>query len=508
MQRTLARVLILDDEYYLGKMLEKALVNESIEAMAVTDVDSAIDLLNKKTFDLVVSDIYMPGKNGTDLFKYVKDNAIEVPFIFMTGNPDLKMAVDFLTSGGYDYIIKPFMISEFIQKVKPVIQDHRIKKQEKNLVNDLRDLLSQRLSELKIYQDVFDSTDDGEIITDVDGIIVKVNPGFEKITGMSSIQLIQQPLDILKESLLPDLNFNEILKKLDTENTWNDELSGRKEDDQSWIANITFSPIRNEDSQIFAYAGIFKDVTSQRQVEQALITSLKQMNLAQEAIIFGMARLAEHRDQSTGFHLERIRSYSKVLSEALLKRQMYPNIINRDFINMLFRTAPLHDIGKVGIPDYILLKSDTLTEPEFDVMKSHALIGYNTLNSIRKQYGDMEFLKMGIEITYCHHERWDGNGYPRGLKNHQIPLSAQILAIADVYDALTTERTYKEAYSHAAALETMKRERGKHFSPDIFDVFMEISVEIDKIRESFGEQQDLIVPPEIDFEIKKILSKS
>ncbi|MEJ2536503.1 MAG: response regulator, partial [Calditrichia bacterium] len=246
MQRTLARVLILDDEYYLGKMLEKALVNESIEAMAVTDVDSAIDLLNKKTFDLVVSDIYMPGKNGTDLFKYVKDNAIEVPFIFMTGNPDLKMAVDFLTSGGYDYIIKPFMISEFIQKVKPVIQDHRIKKQEKNLVNDLRDLLSQRLSELKIYQDVFDSTDDGEIITDVDGIIVKVNPGFEKITGMSSIQLIQQPLDILKESLLPDLNFKDILRKLDTENTWNDELSGRKEDDQSWIANITFSPIRNE----------------------------------------------------------------------------------------------------------------------------------------------------------------------------------------------------------------------------------------------------------------------
>lgn len=508
MQRTLARVLILDDEYYLGKMLEKALVHESIEAIAVTDVDSAIDLINEKTFDLIVSDIYMPNKNGVDLFNYVKDNSIEVPFIFMTGNPDLKMAVDFLTSGGYDYIIKPFMISDFIQKVKPVIKNHKIKEKEKNLVNDLRDTLSKRLSELKIYQDVFDSTDDGEIITDVDGIIVKVNQGFEKITGMSSVQLIQQPVSILKESLLPDLNFDNILHKLEKENTWRGELMGVKEQEQTWIANITFSPIRNEESQIFAYAGIFKDVTAQRQVEQALINSLRQMNLAQEAIIFGMARLAEHRDQSTGFHLERIRSYCKILSEALMKREMYPNIINSEFIQMLYRTAPLHDIGKVGIPDYILLKSDTLTEPEFDVMKSHALIGYTTLNSIQKQYGDMEFLKMGIEITYCHHERWDGKGYPRGLKNHQIPLSAQILTIADVYDALTTERTYKEAYSHTAALETMKRERGKHFSPDIFDVFLEISTHIDKIRQSFSEQEDLIVPPEISFEIKKILSKS
>jgi PAS domain S-box-containing protein len=503
-----SRVLIVEDEYYLGKMLEKALIHEEIEAIAVTDVDNAIKEIGKQSFDLIVSDIYMPGRNGKDLFEYVKDQDLEIPFIFMTGNPDLKMAIDFLTSGGYDYIVKPFMIADFIQKVKPVIQNHKIKKQEKNLVKDLRALLSRRLSELKIYQDVFDSTDDGEIITDVDGIIVKVNRGFEKITGFCNEELLQQSIDLLQESILPDLKFKEILKKLKKENAWHGELKGKKKNNESWIVNITFSPIRNEEAQVFAYAGIFKDVTSQREVEQALISSLQQMNQAQEAIIFGMARLAEHRDNDTGFHLERIRNYCKLLAEALLEHEMYPDIIDEDFIQMLYRTAPLHDIGKVGIPDYILLKSDTLTEYEFDIMKSHTLIGFNTLNSILKIYGDLPFLKMGIEIAYCHHERWDGSGYPQGLKRDAIPLSAQILAIVDVYDALTTERTYKKAYAHSAALESIKKERGKHFSPKILDVFVEIAEEINKIRESFTEIDEIIIPPQIQTEIKNLLYKT
>ncbi len=150
----------------------------------------------------------------------MKKNNLEVPFIFMTGNPDLKIAVNFLTSGGHDYIVKPFMISDFIQKIKPVIQNHRLKKQEKSLVNDLRQLLSRRLSELKIYQDVFDSMDDGEVITDVDGYIVKVNRGFENISGIQSHLLVQKHIDFLNESLLPTFKFQEILEKLEQENTW------------------------------------------------------------------------------------------------------------------------------------------------------------------------------------------------------------------------------------------------------------------------------------------------
>ncbi len=491
MSRNIPRVLILDDEYYLGQMLAQALINEKMQATAVTDVDSAIEWLKKKNFDVVVSDIYLPGKNGMDLFNYAKQHELEVPFIFMTGNPNLEMAVKFLTQGGKDYIIKPFMIPEFVEKVKTVIESHHEKKQEKNLVKDLQSLLAERLSELRIYQDVFESTDDGVVITDVDGNIVKVNQGFEKITGMSSVQLLQQSLEILQNSLLPDLNFEKIKETLEEEDNWHGALSGERESDEKWFASITFSPIRDEDSQIFAYAGIFKDVTAQRKVEQALISSLKNINLAQEAIIFGLARLAEYRDQETGYHLERIRSYSKFLAEELMKRGLFSETVNKEFITMLYRTAPLHDIGKVGIPDNILLKKGELTNAEFDIIKSHTVIGYNTLNSILKQYGDMQFLKMGIEITYSHHEHWDGSGYPQGLEKEQIPLSAQILSIADVYDALTNKRSYKDAYSHSTSIEIMKQERGKHFSPTIFDVFWEVHEQVNKIRNSFSDKNEI-----------------
>jgi putative two-component system response regulator len=120
-------------------------------------------------------------------------------------------------------------------------------------------------------------------------------------------------------------------------------------------------------------------------------------------------------------------------------------------------------------------------------------------------YGDMQFLKMGIEITHSHHEHWDGSGYPQGLKENEIPLSAQILAIADVYDALTTERSYKKAFQHAAALENMKKECGKHFSPQIFEVFLDIAPELDRIRESYSEKSDNDIPLELPPEITDIL---
>jgi PAS domain S-box-containing protein len=481
------RVLIVDDEYYLGQMLAQALISEKIESIAVTEVNSALNWLKKKAFDLVVSDIYLPVKSGVDLFNFIRKQKIDVPCIFMTGNPNLETAVELLTKGGYDYIIKPFTIPDFIKKVKSVISSFREKREEKTLVKDLRSLLDRRLSEIKIYQDIFESTEDGLVITDVDGIIVRVNKGFEQITGMTSVQLLQQPLSILENGLLPDLKSNEIYTHLRKENTFLGEYVGKRGLNETWYTSVSFSTIRDENKKNFAFAAIFKDVTPYRKVEQELIHSLRNTNLAQEAIIFGLASLAEHRDNTTGYHLERIRNYCKVFAEEILVRKLYPKIINEEFIKMLYRTAPLHDIGKVGIPDEILLKKAKLTKSEFDSIKAHTIMGYNTLFSIQQEYGEMPFLKMGIELSYCHHERWDGTGYPRGLKGDKIPLSAQILAITDVYDALTTERSYKKAYSHDESMEELHRLRGKHFSPKLLDIFLDISDQIKKIKNAFSE---------------------
>lgn len=477
--------LILDDEFYLGQILAQALEHENIKACAVTDVDSAIDRLNSQSFDIIISDIYLPGKTGKDLFQYALQYYPEIPFIFMTGNPSLEMAVDLLKQGGYDYIVKPFMMEDFVRKTLQVIQKSREVRHEKHLVDDLRDLLNKRLEELRIYQDVFESTGDGLLILDTNGNIVKVNSGFEQMTGLREDQLQDKPFTILEKEIYPDLSFDQIRQDVICNGHYFREVNARRHRGGHWISDISFFTICNEEGKTFAFAALIKDVTAQREVEKALIDSLRRTTQAQEAIIFGLARLAEYRDQDTGFHLERIRTYCKILAEKLSKHKDYSSIITDKFIDTIYHSAPLHDIGKVGIPDYILLKKAKLTEFEFEVMKTHALIGYETLESIRQQYGEMDFLNMGIEITYCHHERYDGKGYPRGISGAEIPLSAHIVAIADVYDALTSHRVYKKAFPHKKALKIMKEQRGKHFNPVLFDQFVEIADQFDAVRQSY-----------------------
>lgn len=479
--------LILDDEFYLGQILAQALNHEGMNAASVTDVDSAIDKLKSQPFDIVISDIYLPGKTGKDFFNYTREFYPDLPFIFMTGNPNLEMAVDLLKKGGYDYIVKPFMISDFVKKVKNTVSESRRLSKEKGLVKDLKALLKQRLEELRIYQDIIESTEDGLLVLDLDGTIVKTNSGFQKMTGWSDGELLGHDFGWLKDTVFSDITFEGMREEILQHGVCHKEVKAGTRNEESWICNLSFFPIRDEEGKTFAYATLMKDVTASRKMERALIGSLQKTNLAQEAIIFGLARLAEYRDQETGFHLERIRNYCKTFAEELGQHPDYQKIITDDFIKTIFKTAPLHDIGKVGIPDYILLKPGKLTPIEFEIMKSHTIIGYQTLASIRKQYGEMDFLNMGIEITYCHHERYDGQGYPRGLRGEKIPLPAQILSFADVYDALTTQRAYKKAFSHEESLELMKAERGKHFSPTLLDIFLAISDKFDTIRKQFLE---------------------
>lgn len=480
------RALILDDEVFLGKVLSQNIMQRGSDAIAVSKVDDAIQELNSNTYDIVVSDVYMPDKSGEDLFNYCLENFPDLPIIFMTGNPDIEMAVDFLKKGGYDYISKPFLIDDFFKKIDSVLEKAHERQKEKHLVSDLKQLLTKRVEELQIFRDAIESTDDGLIILDTEGIIVEVNPGFERMSGLGKGRILQKHLSVLEKGFLPDLNFSEIQNILTVEDQWEEEMKGFRANGEVIISSSSFFSIKNEAGNIFAYAALIKDVSKLRRVENALIESLERTTLAQEAIIFGLAKLAEFRDRDTGFHLERIRGYSKILAEELSRLPKFQKEITDKFIDTLYRTAPLHDIGKVGIPDHILLKKGKLTEAEREIIKTHTTIGFQTLSSIRQQYGDMDFLNMGMEITYCHHERWDGNGYPRGLKGTEIPLSAKIVAIADVYDALTTNRVYKKAFSHKDSLQIMSDEKGKHFAPTLFDVFYALENQFDKIRKNYS----------------------
>jgi response regulator RpfG family c-di-GMP phosphodiesterase len=191
-----------------------------------------------------------------------------------------------------------------------------------------------------------------------------------------------------------------------------------------------------------------------------------------DVAMFVIATLAESRDPETGEHLERIRSYSHILAEELRNNSSYAEWIDDKFIDDLYRSSPLHDIGKIGIPDSILLKPGSLTDSEFAIMKQHSMIGAEALGKTIRTVTNADFLEMAADIAKYHHERFNGTGYPEGLKGKEIPLAARIVALADVYDALTSSRVYKPAFRPEIAYMMICQEQGKHFDPVIVDAFI------------------------------------
>ncbi|MEK6799600.1 MAG: HD domain-containing phosphohydrolase [Planctomycetota bacterium] len=200
----------------------------------------------------------------------------------------------------------------------------------------------------------------------------------------------------------------------------------------------------------------------------------------QDVAVFALAKLAESRDHETGEHLERIRHVCRLLAERLRADSSYAGVIDSRFVSDLHRASPLHDIGKVGIPDAILLKPGKLTDAEFRIMKTHTIIGANALESARRHAPSGTFLGMAAEIARSHHERFDGSGYPAGLRGEDIPLSARIVGLADVYDALTHQRVYKPAYPPEVAKAMIEAETGKHFDPVVARAFVDCFDELNR----------------------------
>lgn len=215
---------------------------------------------------------------------------------------------------------------------------------------------------------------------------------------------------------------------------------------------------------------------------------------SRDLTIFSLAKLAESRDPETGAHLERIREYARILAEELSHNPKFSDLIDPDYIRTLYLTSPLHDIGKVGIPDNVLLKPGRLTEQEFEIMKQHTVIGTETLNAALQAHPTAGYLRFARDIAWSHHERYDGKGYPRGLIGDEIPLCGRIVAIADVYDALTSKRVYKSAFTHEKAKSIILEEMATAFDPDVVDAFLSRENDFLEVRRTLDAQ--LCVPVE------------
>jgi putative two-component system response regulator len=205
-------------------------------------------------------------------------------------------------------------------------------------------------------------------------------------------------------------------------------------------------------------------------------------------MLFSLAKLAESKDVDTGKHLERVRAYSQALAEQMCKNPAIREQVSPHFPDLLYQTSPLHDIGKVGIPDYVLLKPGSLSDDEWNVMKRHTEIGADTLDACLKRAQSAEYLVIARDIAWAHHERWDGTGYPRGLKGEEIPLCARIVALADVFDALTMKRVYKVALPTDVARGIIIDGKDKHFDPQVVDAFLAIQEQFFQIKNSNSDE--------------------
>jgi putative two-component system response regulator len=267
-----------------------------------------------------------------------------------------------------------------------------------------------------------------------------------------------------------------------------------------WV-HLSFNPTTIDQRNTMHYYGTLQDVTEMNNAEEKLEKYAKhleelvdekvqEISDSQMAMIYALIKLAESRDDDTGAHIERTSSFCRLLALKARNITAYASELTDDYILTIQNASPLHDIGKVGIPDSILLKPGKLTTEEFEIMKTHSMIGYQTLAKVASKFNKNMFISMGMDIALYHHEKWNGSGYPMGLSGGEIPLSARIMTVADVYDALRSKRVYKEAFSHEKSIGILAEGQGKNFDPALINILFRNQGEFEKLYESMTYSED------------------
>jgi PAS domain S-box-containing protein len=313
------------------------------------------------------------------------------------------------------------------------------------------------------------------IIVDPFGKILNCNYFAEKLYGYKWEEIVGQDFSDVFRVQAKGPAIQDIINLVNTNKGHHVETDVPRKCKDSTIkfTYASYTALTNTIGETIAYSINERDLTERVYLEKKLQSSFQAIKETQSAAILGFARLTEYRDKDTGKHLERIREYTRVLAIGLSRLPKFADYITADYIEDLCLSSVLHDVGKVGIEDLILQKPGRLSPEEFEKIKQHTRLGGEALKAVDQEIHRESFLTIGKEVAFSHHERWDGMGYPAGKKGEQIPLSARIVALADVYDALVSERKYKKPIPHEEAMKIIVSERGTHFDPDVVDVFIE-----------------------------------
>ncbi len=454
------RILLAEDVPTDAELVLIELQKASIQCCS-TRVDTETDFLAAlKNFkpDLIISDYMMPAFDGMRALALAKRFAPKIPFIIMTGSMNEETAVACMKAGATDYVIKkhcsrlPFAVLEAVSQCR----EHEEKQATERML----------LESEGRYTSLFRDNAAVMLIADSESLqVVDANPAACAYYGYSLSEFKAKKVTEFVLRPEPDLRANlAFLLK-----TNHNRLLARHQLSDGSVRDVEVFMGSLSSSERPLHYAIVHDITDRKRAESELESRARELARNQEATISSMAILSEYRDKGTGEHIRRTREYVGILLANPDARSRYPEAD----IELICQSASLHDIGKVGIPDTILLKPGRLSPEEFDFMKTHTLIGSQALKRTQAILGANSFLTYAIEITEFHHEKWDGSGYPHGLSGENIPYLGRVMAIADVYDALVTERPYKAAIEHETAVEIIRGGSGEHFDPGLVAVFME-----------------------------------
>jgi len=491
-------VLAVDPAPTVHRLLRALLAAEPVEFMAVSDGATAMQTIERHRVDLVLVALALPDMSGFDVCRRIRENpcTATVPVMILADAVSRVEKVRGLQLGATDFLGKPIDPFELLARIRAAIRSRQMQReleQQNSMLYQLHEF-SLRLNSMETAEDTMRAALICALsLTYSSRGCILVAP---ETVGGDRLRVASMEGVCGREASDLSIRIGEPVSGRVYARNGLRVVNDSQEDADARAADVAFlggppfvscsipggtgplgvlniagrlmdSPYSDQDVRILRCVAATAGVAIESQQRRLRIDRTR------DAALLGLAGLAEWRDPETGSHLERLRVYARVLAEGLREMPKYAGTIDPAYLQALFRSVPMHDIGKVAIPDRVLLKPGRLTDAEFEIMKTHTEVGARVLRSMAERAGHDLFLDMAYDIALYHHEKYDGTGYPTGLAGEAIPLAARITAVADVYDALVTDRVYRKAWPHEKAVSHIRENAGLHFDPDLVAVFVE-----------------------------------
>jgi len=467
-KKVLEAMVIEDDPFsvavleYYGKKLDDFVLNIH---HTVSLEESLAFLDSSPNIDIIFLDYRVHSSiTGLEILQHIRARGVNVPIIIVTGSGNEEVAVSMMKAGASDYLVKGHLSPAVLNKsIKDALEKHlRISEVTKDEESFLKDM-------------AIKSSLNGVCMFDSNYRITYVNPSMVKMWGYDSEnEIVGRRLEELLENID---DCKKIIEALKDKKSWLGELMVKKKNRDTLYVQSLFSLLEVKKEDTFWVMASFIDITTIKEAEkkrEALYKGIME--------VFAL-RAEEVGNVETAGHIHRISAYTRFIAQKLREVDYFKDYIDEKYINDVSYASMLHDVGKWRTPNEILLKPHELTDAEWKIIQQHPLLGVEMLTPLLKDKGSNQYLKLVESVILYHHERFDGKGYPEGLKGEEIPLSARIVSLADIYDALTSDRSYRKALTHEEAVEVMRKEK-ERFDPRIWKVFEDNHLEFKRIRES------------------------